>query len=96
MKPIRSLVFSAFALVSLLSVFVPISGAQQSDTTPPQLVALTLIPTTVDVTQSPATLSVVMHVTDNLSGTASVRVNVQSPSTGQSSFANATLNQGTG
>src|SRR5438874_11577492 len=57
----------------------------QSDTQPPQLVDLSISPTTVDVTAGVQTITATVHVTDDLSGidTSSgqrVRVQLFSPS----------------
>jgi Dockerin type I domain len=72
-----------------------ISWGQQTDTTPPQLLGLSVNPPTIDVTQASQTLTVTMHVTDDLSGTVSVTVVIQSPSAAQTNFAGASLIQGT-
>ncbi len=43
-------------------------GSQQIDTTPPQIISLTVSPQIVDVSSSEATVTVTMELSDNLSG----------------------------
>jgi hypothetical protein len=57
----------------------PALVAQQTDTTPPQLVSLTLSPATVDVTASDAVVTATWHVTDDLPGIFEILVAVSSP-----------------
>src|SRR5438093_9879904 len=52
----------------------------QSDTLPPQLVAVSFAPSSVDVTLSVQTVPFMAHVTDNLSGVDGVTVTLRSPS----------------
>jgi len=53
--------------------------AQTSDVTPPQLQALTITPTSIDVSAAPQTVTVNMGVTDNLSGVSRVMATFVSP-----------------
>lgn len=64
--------------------------AQTSDTTPPQLVDLTISPAAIDVTASAQSVTVALHVTDDLSGLGvnptsprRIQVSLRSPSGGQ-------------
>jgi hypothetical protein len=55
----------------------------EPDTEPPALVGLSFSPTTVDVTNGPATTTVTLHVTDALSGISTVEMGFRSPVAGQ-------------
>lgn len=54
-----------------------------SDTTPPVLTSFSFSPTSVDVTSGDATVTVNLHVTDDLSGVSSAYAAFYSPSMGQ-------------
>lgn len=57
--------------LTVIFLFVVTPGAlfgQTEDVTPPALVSLSIAPSTVDVTAGPATVTLTLHITDNLSG----------------------------
>jgi hypothetical protein len=71
----------------VLGLCAPALLAQQTDTTPPQLVSLTLSPATVNVTTSDAPVTATVQVTDDLSGIYAIQVAASSPSGKQFVFA---------
>ncbi len=85
------------ALATLLAVvgLAPAAHAL-TDTTPPQLVSLSFSPSSVNTATGPATVTVTVEVTDDLSGVrdGSVSVNFQAP-TGQSETPTLSLVSGT-
>jgi hypothetical protein len=60
--------FKPISLILFLALFSSINTYAQSDTEPPKLVSMTISPSTVDVTSADQTVTVTMHLTDNLSG----------------------------
>ena len=55
-------------------------SVNQEDVTAPKLLELTLDPTEIDVSAGPATISVTMRVSDDLSGILRVQIDFESPS----------------
>jgi hypothetical protein len=74
-------------LVLLASTPLALLG-QISDTTPPQLVSLSIAPTAVDVTLAAATVGITTRVTDDLSGVQFVCAALRSPSGTQTTNTN--------
>ena len=71
-----------------------VTGQSGGDTTPPVLTSFDLDPKSVNVASSDATVTINLHVTDDLSGFANANVTFVSPS-GQSQSVSATLTTGT-
>jgi hypothetical protein len=65
------------------------------DTTPPSVVSLDFNPKSVDVTTSAQNVTVTMHVTDDLSGTAFITATFTSPSYAQYQYAGVYRSAGT-
>lgn len=59
------------ALAVLIAISLPDSAAAQSDTTPPQIMSLTISPTEVDASSSSVDVTVTAVITDDLSGVCS-------------------------
>lgn len=74
-------VLAVSSLVLALSVSFPASA--QSDTTPPQLVSLTVVPNQVDPSAGSQTVTVSAVITDDLSGVSDAAAQVWSPTLGQ-------------
>lgn len=75
-------------IVPLLAVIVSVVVTSyvafaQEDLTPPALLDVKFEPTTIDTTQGPATITVTVHVTDDLSGVAHVALFFRRPGTTQ-------------
>ena len=83
-----------FSVAVFLTLATGVS-AQQQDTTPPQLVSASLGSASVDVTAAPATLTMTLGVSDDLSGTAYVCADISSPSGKQTQFNCGSLSAGT-
>ena len=81
----RKILFTALlVLFAAFSVFDRPASAAVTDTTPPVLKDFSFAPPSVDVTNGAATVTVNLHVTDDLSGTSSnIIVIFHSPSGGQ-------------
>ena len=94
---------SEYTRDSISAMANPAVSAQVSDTMPPQLVGLTIVPSSINVSSSSQTVTITLHVTDDLSGTAFSGSNGStlefvSPSGNQTQFLNAgtfTLTSGT-
>ncbi len=73
-----------FALMAAVALTIPMGAASgTSDTTPPELTALSLIPASVDITASAQTVTIDATITDDLSGVASSQIQFTSPSGNQ-------------
>ena len=71
---------SAFAgMLVALVICAPRPAAAQSDVLPPQLVGLSINPSSVDVTNADQTVTFTVHVTDDLSGVTVVSVTLTGP-----------------
>ena len=78
--------FRAGLFVSLVTVLLagaPRGLVAQSDTTPPELVTLSIFPVTVDVSSGPQTVTLTSEITDELSGVWHAYVLFRSPSGNQ-------------
>ena len=69
------LLVAVFALVA-----VPAYAYAQADTSPPSLVDFSFSPVTVDTSGAPATITVTIHLTDDISGVNAGFLNFTSPS----------------
>ncbi len=78
---------------ALLAAAGPLAG-QTVDVTPPMLADLDFSPTSVDVSSGPQTVTVTMHVTDDLSGVGSIYVSFYDAATNQYQQAYATRTAG--
>ncbi len=82
----RNIILGKFALICLLFIALGVllvpSAHAVDDVTPPVLVDFSFTPTTVDVTNGPATVTFTAHITDDLSGIQQGTVFLQSPAGG--------------
>jgi len=70
----------AAALVTAVAGAPLTAIAQTSDVAPPAIQSLSFAPTSIDVSSGPVNVAFTIHVTDDLSGTSSVRVSLINPS----------------
>lgn len=79
----RKILLATLALLALFSVCIRPAFAALTDTTPPVLTSFDFTPKSVDVTNGAGTVTVNLHVTDDLSGFSYAYVYFTSPSHGQ-------------
>lgn len=75
---------SAVLVAVLCSLFFGASVYAQQDITPPSLLDVRFEPETIDTSKGPATITVTVHVTDDLSGVDRVTLFFRKPDTTQS------------